>query len=44
MGMQYIGKYEKELLDRFSFKREDYLEKGGNLFMGNPWSNPLPDL
>ena len=41
-GMQYIAKYEKDFLDRLSFKREDYFEKGANFFVENPWSNPTP--
>lgn len=42
LGMQYIGKHEHELLERMSYKKEEYLEKGGNLYVGNPWSNPKP--
>jgi actin-related protein 5 len=42
LGMQYIAKYEKELLERFSFKREEYLSRGAGYFVGNPWSNPTP--
>lgn len=33
LGMQYIAKYERELLDRFSFKREDYFLKEGRYFV-----------
>jgi actin-related protein len=42
LGMQYIGRHEKDLVERMSFKREEYLSKNGNIFIANPWSNPKP--
>ena len=43
-GMQYIAKYEKELLERFSFKKDEFLAKGDKYFVENPWSNPHPKI
>ena len=32
-GMQYIAKYEKELLERFSFKKDEFLAKTEKYFV-----------
>jgi hypothetical protein len=42
LGMQYIGRHERDLLERMSYKREDYLSTGEGAFVSNPWSNPAP--
>jgi actin-related protein len=42
LGMQYIGRHERELLERMSYKREEYLSEGESGFVSNPWSNPKP--
>lgn len=42
LGMQYIGRHERDLLERMSYKREDYLAAGESSFVANPWSNPQP--
>lgn len=42
LGMQYIGRHERDLLERMSYKREDYLSVGEGVFVSNPWSNPGP--
>lgn len=40
LGMQHIGRFERDLIYRMSYKREEYLSNGA--FVANHWSNPQP--
>ena len=42
--MQFLAKYEKELVEGFSFKKDEFMKKREKYFVENPWSNPEPKI